>query len=425
MPQACIFVANLDSTKTDNELFEKVWQHFVQWGELSEVKMDRDTANRPFAFVQFKNIAEAKRALLEAQGDSIDGREIRIEPAKVIRTLRVKYNPNWNPRDVKTHFSKFGHIEDFKLLRFPDTMDLKGVAFIKYFSRADAIQAFLKTRKIPKWYIEWVKNPSRHHEVDKRSLFVGKLNPERVTEDLLRFKFEKYGEIETLRLYNPSATLDALLEPRSAFAFIQYTNDHDAELAIDETHGSRWLERIIKVQYRELHAADSNHQRFNSTSSTASVSQQQQQRNLSDLMGQLAIGRSIGASVGSSRPLNPYAPEFGQQQQSYVITPPPQYQPWMQQHARPTFFQSPTQPQSAVQYRDPVRIDRNFYPGVPYGAIPVQSPYHQPPPGWQIIMVPVQALQGAQLPPAPRAVDPSIGYGNFASQFDGYDEKEF
>ncbi|KAJ3135747.1 hypothetical protein HK100_002437 [Physocladia obscura] len=320
MPQACIFVANLDSSKTDNDLFSSMWSHFTKWGAINEIKMDRDIANRPFAFVQFKNIGDAKRALQEAQRDSIDDREIRIEMANVIRTLRVKFNPNWDCNAVEDHFSKFGPIEDFTVLRYRDTGDPKGVVFIKYFSRTDAIKAYLKIRKLPKWNIEWVKK-TRSFEVDNRLLFVGKLNDQLVTEDLLREKFERYGEILTIRLFKNSLAA-------AAFAFIQYSNGHDAELAIDELHGSRWLDRIIKVQYREISQQQPNN--YNHNNKTAFGFEQMPQQQLQE-NGVSFIRPFYGGPGIAEQPMFPSAATTAVQ--PIIVSPPPQYQ----------FVQSPAQ----------------------------------------------------------------------------------
>ncbi|KAJ3202963.1 hypothetical protein HDU82_006947 [Entophlyctis luteolus] len=245
MPQACIFIGNLDSSKSDMSLFDRIREHFSQWGPINEVKIDRDGANRPFAFIQFKHIADAKRALHEAQGNTVDKR-IRVEAANVVCTLRVKYNPSWDRHVVESHFQSFGHVEDFCFLRHRDTNDLKGCVFVKYFSRTDAIKAYVATRKLTKWTVEWAKY-NRKFEVDRRSIFVGKLNEQLVTEALLRAKFGKYGEIQTIKLFTQNTSTE-----RPAFAFIQYSSEDDAELAIDELHGSRWLDRIIKVQFREI-----------------------------------------------------------------------------------------------------------------------------------------------------------------------------
>ncbi|KAJ3018606.1 UNVERIFIED_CONTAM: hypothetical protein HDU68_011073 [Siphonaria sp. JEL0065] len=339
MPQACIFVANLDSTKSDSELHEKMWDKFSHWGQLLEVKIDRDTTlDMPFAFIQFKNIADAKRALVEARGEEIDGRQIRIEAANVIRTLRIKYDLKYSVGEIEEYMLQFGPMEDFTFLRYRDTGDSKGVVYVKYFSRPDAIKCYLKIRKLRYWTIEWIKKDKKRSEVDQRSLYVAKLNPDCVSEPLLHTKFKKYGKIEQIKLFKA--------ENRPCFAFIRFSNENDAELAMDELHGSRWLDRIIKVQYREVepvktswsshpvsygavpsmqYATSIQFQQFpyNALPSTRFVPPQVL------VSSPLRPLNPAGLSFGPTNPIlnrHHYSPQLQQQPQPFFVSPTAQYQ---------------------------------------------------------------------------------------------------
>ena len=53
------------------------------------VKVLKDWANRPFSFVQYTTAQEAGYALQRAQKATLDGRMIRVERARVNRTLYV------------------------------------------------------------------------------------------------------------------------------------------------------------------------------------------------------------------------------------------------------------------------------------------------------------------------------------------------
>lgn len=48
-PQACIFVASISTTSTE----EKLQEHFSKFGQVLKVKLMKDKAMRPYAFVQF------------------------------------------------------------------------------------------------------------------------------------------------------------------------------------------------------------------------------------------------------------------------------------------------------------------------------------------------------------------------------------
>ncbi|KAI8837954.1 hypothetical protein BJ741DRAFT_577143 [Chytriomyces cf. hyalinus JEL632] len=436
MPQACVFVANLVSSKNEDELFQSVSAHFSKWGEISEIKLDRDVSNRPYAFVQFSKISDAKLALAQSQSSILDGRPIRVEPAKVIRTLRIKFSPSLDANILENELATFGHIEDFSVLRYRDTQESKGVAYVKYFSRADAIQAFLAIRKRPKWAIEWVKNQDRQTELDKSSIFVGKLNEETVTEELLRVKFERYGEIERIQLFTPPNS-------RQAFAFIRYMNDNDAELAIDECHGSRWLDRIIKVQYREVNSA-TNHSRQNllpppqmsgsvfapnnvNVASGGFILNQEAFSPLNHHHHQSHHQHQMSASF-SNHLLNPAAEPFyfhHQDQHHHhhgfpvLVTPPPQYQPSWPHHYPPAsasqhhqaFFTMPPPQENSY----PAMGNSSFLSNLSNetGAGSGSGSHHfqavsfvtrpgsaagryeyQIPPGWQVVVVPPESYQG-------------------------------
>jgi hypothetical protein len=77
-PRACLFVASyfdifkvfiftlirLASSRTDDQLTESVTKHFRRYGPLVSVKVLKDWANRPYAFVQFEHLEDAKRAMV-------------------------------------------------------------------------------------------------------------------------------------------------------------------------------------------------------------------------------------------------------------------------------------------------------------------------------------------------------------------------
>jgi hypothetical protein len=69
--------------------------------------------------------------------------------------------------------------------------------------REDAIKAFLALKREYKWTIDWSINVRRQDvELDRNAIFVGKINPERITTTALREKFAKYGKMELCQLVN-------------------------------------------------------------------------------------------------------------------------------------------------------------------------------------------------------------------------------
>ncbi|KAI8592238.1 hypothetical protein BDZ88DRAFT_504812 [Geranomyces variabilis] len=257
-PQACLFVASLSSARSDIDLHRAVTLHFQQWGTLMNVKVLKDWLNRPFAFVQFKEIRDAKRALVEAHNTVLHGRYIRVEQARVNRTLFVaKFTKTIgdvrDPSDIKSHVMRiletYGSIEDLTVLQNYQTGRSKGCGFVKFCYREDAIKAFIGLRTSYKWVAEWAANLDRGNvDVDHMSIFVGQLNQTETTTELLEEKFGQYGQIVSLQLVNRYPEGPGT---RPAFAFIKYDDEEAASEAVRNENSKLWLGRSIRVQYRE------------------------------------------------------------------------------------------------------------------------------------------------------------------------------
>jgi hypothetical protein len=89
---------SLNSSKSEEHLRKSVTDLFckvsfslmlIQWGTLLNVKVLKDWANRPFSFVQYTTAQEATYALSQCQKSILDGRMIRVERARVNRTLYI------------------------------------------------------------------------------------------------------------------------------------------------------------------------------------------------------------------------------------------------------------------------------------------------------------------------------------------------
>eukprot|EP00842_Homolaphlyctis_polyrhiza_P001951 jgi/Hompol1/2757/HPOL_001451-RA len=145
LPQACLFVASLTTAKTDTQLHNSITKKLSEWGELLNVKVMRDWLGRPYSFVQFKAIEDAERALAEANGIAIEGRKIRIERARVNRTLYIaKLDPSITEAEVESTVREYGEIEDMKLLHDASTGEFKHCGYFKYRFREDAIEAYVE-----------------------------------------------------------------------------------------------------------------------------------------------------------------------------------------------------------------------------------------------------------------------------------------
>ncbi|ORY41639.1 RNA-binding domain-containing protein [Rhizoclosmatium globosum] len=248
-PEACLFIASLSTSVSESDLQNHVIQHFSKWGALTNVKVLKDWLARPYAFVQYENIDDAKAALLRAHNTLICGRYIRVEQAKVNRTLFLGRLAQLGMSELKSALEAFGPVEDLNILTDYRTGRSKGCGFVKFRLRDDAIKAFLGIRQKYSWTTEWATNLDRNKpEIDLKSIFIGQLNQYLVTDSMLSERFGKYGPIKSSQVVNKAGEGPA----RPAFAFVTYEDESSAEKAIENENATLWLERTIRVQYREI-----------------------------------------------------------------------------------------------------------------------------------------------------------------------------
>src|SRR3989338_4180025 len=105
-PKACIFVARLNPSTIEDDL-----QHlFAEFGEILKIKLVKDTKSpRAYAFVQFKEPEHADVAISQTNGRTLDGRTIKVEKAKVQRTLFIAKIPRtMEDEELRAHVKEYG-----------------------------------------------------------------------------------------------------------------------------------------------------------------------------------------------------------------------------------------------------------------------------------------------------------------------------
>jgi RNA recognition motif-containing protein len=225
------------------------------------VKVLRDPSNRPYAFVQYTNDADAKKALREGQHSNLDGRTIRCEPAKVNRTLYIATANDYDVSltDIREILATYGEIE--QIVGDNDSSyrksNLNRAWFCQFAYRDDAIRAYANLRLSPDWIVEWAQNiehPSEEKaeqlvEIDKFSIFVGQLDA-KVTKDLLNERFSRHGKIAEIVL---------VIRPGNNFSFIKFATEKAAAAAVERENHAVFMDKTMHVQYRELHHKRSRH----------------------------------------------------------------------------------------------------------------------------------------------------------------------
>ncbi|EPY51830.1 RNA-binding protein M [Schizosaccharomyces cryophilus OY26] len=155
-PIACLFVGSLNSSLTESQLTVSVENYFQKWGPLLHVKVLKDWLQRSYSFVQFANVEDASTALKEAQNTLLDGRRIRIERAKVNRSIYLAYpsDPSsFSTTDVYQLLKPYGLVEELV-----QTNDRSGF-LVRFVYRDDAISAFMSLRN-SHYKVVWAENVS-------------------------------------------------------------------------------------------------------------------------------------------------------------------------------------------------------------------------------------------------------------------------
>lgn len=299
-PSSCVFVASLASSLSDDELCISVTESFKKYGTLARVKVLRDPANRPYAFVQYINQKDAKKALKKAQGSILNGRTLRCEPARVNRTLFVTHDSPIPSTEVSQLCEEFGELEQLVpsrennqfVKKYDYPIHNSNSWFVQFAYRDDAIRAFANLRSDLSWDVEWVQNIDvpKHYNllpvksrqgsdedsdedgdddsetnedekinendefnttatkqeddvvIDKKSIFVGQLS-RGTTKDSLEERFSTHGKIVDINL---------ICKPTNVFAFIQYETEEAAAAALERENHAIFLNKTMHVQYKEV-----------------------------------------------------------------------------------------------------------------------------------------------------------------------------
>lgn len=272
---ACVFVASLNSNRTDVELARLVTTSFKKWGDILSVKVLRDPANRPYAFVQYATDKECNRAIKMGHNSLLNARNIRCEHAKVNRTIFVKSAILLTESQIRDKFKTFGEIEQMvatngRGTRFiNDPNDESAHNWVcKFVYRDDAIRAFANLPDEKFYAAEWAKNIERDDDryfhddkpeslsealvwpaqnggngIDKKSIYVGQLRLQAKETEIVK-KFEQHGRVESIEIYQGRD---------SCFAFIRFASESSAASAVERENHAQFQGRTLHVLYREKH----------------------------------------------------------------------------------------------------------------------------------------------------------------------------
>ncbi|KAJ9494087.1 hypothetical protein LTR99_006670 [Exophiala xenobiotica] len=254
-PEALIFVANLSSQRTAEQLELSCHQVFDQFGTC-HIFIKYDPRQHPFAFVQFENVEDANNAIVYTTNLVLHGRKIRLERGKAERSviLSKKDGTAVTELEARRLLDRYGRID----LCVPansrnNNLDGMYIKFAFYLDCQDALKGHPNTTSPYTLVIAPAMEPrlragpngspmvrgfhAPRSTVDTKSIFVGNL-PETVTRHELETMFREFGRIIQVNVIRKNFTDGAT----NVFAFIEYASCHEADraaLAERNLHGNK------------------------------------------------------------------------------------------------------------------------------------------------------------------------------------------
>lgn len=229
-----VFVGGLDKDATEDNL-RKV---FSEVGEVTEVRLmmnPQTKKNKGFAFLRFKTVEQARRAVTELKHPVINGKQCGVTPSQDSDTLFLgNICKTWTKEALKEKLKHYGvhNVEDLTLVEDSNNEGMnRGFAFLEFSSRSDAMDSFKRLQK--RDIVFGVDRPAKVSFADSfidpgdeimaqvKTVFVDGL-PASWDEDRVRELLKKFGEIEKIELARnmPSAK-------RRDFGFVTF-DTHDA-----------------------------------------------------------------------------------------------------------------------------------------------------------------------------------------------------
>ncbi|EKE39364.1 hypothetical protein ENUP19_0364G0003 [Entamoeba nuttalli] len=152
-------------------------------------------------------------------------------------------------QELRQYCEKFGDVKDVTIITDSKTMKSKGCGFVKFVNHVsakkclDASQKHIDPSK-KGWVVEWAKSTQiKEIDLDKFTLYITGITKEICTEEKLRNKFSKYGQIESITIPTVNGTVQ--------YAFICFSTTEAAANALNNENGTDWDGNVLVVEYSE------------------------------------------------------------------------------------------------------------------------------------------------------------------------------
>ncbi|TIA95697.1 hypothetical protein E3P94_03597 [Wallemia ichthyophaga] len=164
LPKAALFCANLPEQLADDDLKLQLSHLFSKYGRVHHVKLNRDRQNRLGAFIQYQLPSHADVALNKSNKIYLKDRLLRVERARVNRSLRISHTP-LDSSAIQSTFCKHGDMESFLIGpavgSVPEQSAEQGEFIVRFKFRDDCMAAWFAHRQSSLFHLSWAHERSR------------------------------------------------------------------------------------------------------------------------------------------------------------------------------------------------------------------------------------------------------------------------
>ena len=204
---------------------------------------------KKYAYIRFQNLSEANK-IISLKKLSIKNKNYYISPSNDnIEIFIGNLDKKWSKDYLIGELSKIINFSNIRIPSDPINDKLnRGFAFISFLNSIEARKAFDLLSKIKIingrfLTLDWAKGLNSIKDLNLFQLHISGIKEENSTEDLYK-AFSEFGDIVFLKLSRDSNNSN-----RKDFGFVTYSNEEDAQRALDEFNYSKYFKNEIKIQF--------------------------------------------------------------------------------------------------------------------------------------------------------------------------------
>ncbi|EKE41706.1 hypothetical protein ENUP19_0340G0011 [Entamoeba nuttalli] len=172
----------------------------------------------------------------------------RENSAPMATLFFARLGPMMKEEILKKVCNQYGEVEEVTMVCDRETKKSKGCAFVSFKTPLEAQKCFSNVPEIINehhWIIEWAKSTQiRDSDLDKKTLYITGLQNCNANDTSVYDHFSVYGLVEKVTVVGKGADFPP-------YAFVKFTDEKSAGLALKNENGKFWDGGQLIIQYSE------------------------------------------------------------------------------------------------------------------------------------------------------------------------------